>query len=328
MFDGTDLPATDRFDAWGELCARQLTATRLDRVGCAGAAREFNATLRAAQLGPVRLAELSYGSLRSRRTPRLIRAADPGTYQLALIRTGGQRFTGGSQEVCLGPGSLLFYDSAQPFTAHVPEDIHYSSLMVQFPRELLPLPQRRSIPPAGLPIPGDDPVAGLLRRFLEAIAAPEFAHAPDPLTGTDSVRLGGIVTDLTLALLARRLGREERALAAPRRDTLLLRVRGYIESHLDDYALTPAAIASAHHISVRYLHRLFESEETSVAAWIRARRLERCRRDLRAPELSHRPVGVIAARWGFPRPSDFSRAFRRAYGLSPREYRRLSGARS
>ncbi|NBM16646.1 helix-turn-helix domain-containing protein [Streptomyces sp. GC420] len=328
VFDGADISASERFSAWSETCARQLTATHLDRVGCAEATREFHATLRAAELGPIQLADLSYGSLRARRTPRLIRAHDPETYQLALVRTGRQHFTDGSRDVVVGPGSLLLYDSAQPFTAHVPEDIQYSSLVVGIPRKLLPLPEQRIRPLAGTPVHGNDPMARLLCRFLDGIAAPEFARGPDPLTGTDSVRLGGIVADLTLALLARRLGEDERLLAAPQRDTLLLRIRSYIERHLDDHALTPADIASAHHISLRYLHRLFEEQEMSVAAWIRARRLERCRRDLLAPELAAHPVGAIAARWGFPRPADFSRAFRRAYGVSPREYRRLPGAQS
>jgi AraC-like DNA-binding protein len=32
-------------------------------------------------------------------------------------------------------------------------------------------------------------------------------------------------------------------------------------------------------------------------------------------------VHTIAARWGIPRASDFTRAFRTAYGISPTEYR-------
>jgi AraC-like DNA-binding protein len=32
-------------------------------------------------------------------------------------------------------------------------------------------------------------------------------------------------------------------------------------------------------------------------------------------------VHVIAARWGILRASDFTRAFRSAYGMSPTEYR-------
>jgi AraC-like DNA-binding protein len=67
-----------------------------------------------------------------------------------------------------------------------------------------------------------------------------------------------------------------------------------------DPTLTPAMIAAAHHVSVRYLYRLFETEQSRVAAWIRQRRLERCPRDLLDPALRTQPVSAIAGRWGSP----------------------------
>ncbi len=39
--------------------------------------------------------------------------------------------------------------------------------------------------------------------------------------------------------------------------------------------LSPAAVAAAHHISLRSLHQLFHDEGLTVAGWIRQRRLER-----------------------------------------------------
>jgi AraC-like DNA-binding protein len=73
---------------------------------------------------------------------------------------------------------------------------------------------------------------------------------------------------------------------------------------------------------VRYLYRLFEAQGTTVAAWIRHRRLERCRADLTDPALRAAPVSAVAARWGLPDSAHFSRLFRRTYGLPPAEYRR------
>jgi AraC-like DNA-binding protein len=55
-------------------------------------------------------------------------------------------------------------------------------------------------------------------------------------------------------------------------------------------------------VSVRQLYKLFETQECTVAEWIRHRRMERCRRDLSDPALLHRPVGAIAAQWGLPTP--------------------------
>jgi AraC-like DNA-binding protein len=127
--------------------------------------------------------------------------------------------------------------------------------------------------------------------------------------------------------LAGRLDRPEEVPAAISQRALLLRVHAFIEGGLADHRLTPAAVARAHHVSLRSLYKLFEPERTSVAGLIRERRLERCRRDLLDPALAARPVSAIAACWGLTNPAHFSRAFRAAYGVSPVEYRRLGDAR-
>jgi AraC-like DNA-binding protein len=107
------------------------------------------------------------------------------------------------------------------------------------------------------------------------------------------------------------------------RRAMMARVQAYIDRHLGDPTLSPQSIADAHFISVRYLHRLFEAEEVTVAGWVRARRLERCRRDLLDPALRDRPVSAIAARWGIPNAAHFSRVFRDAYGVPPIELRAI-----
>jgi AraC-like DNA-binding protein len=107
-----------------------------------------------------------------------------------------------------------------------------------------------------------------------------------------------------------------------RRGALVRRIRAFIDSHLGDPELTPAAVAAAHHISLRYLHKLFEPEGHGVAGLIRQRRLERCRQDLLDPAQVDRPVAGIAARWGFSSAAHFSRVFREAYGLPPAAFRR------
>jgi AraC-like DNA-binding protein len=102
---------------------------------------------------------------------------------------------------------------------------------------------------------------------------------------------------------------------------LLLIIQNFIEQHLDDPDLDPAAIAAAHHISVRSLYRLFSSHQMTVAGWVRARRLDRCRQDLSDPRLRQRPVHVIGIRWGLSDSAHFSRVFKAAFGLTPNDYR-------
>ncbi|MBY8846536.1 helix-turn-helix domain-containing protein [Streptomyces sp. SP2-10] len=105
-------------------------------------------------------------------------------------------------------------------------------------------------------------------------------------------------------------------------DGLLQDIEAFIENHLADADLSPAWIAAAHHISVRYLHHLFQRDRRTVGAYVRRRRLERCRADLADPALVGRGVGQVGRRWGFRDPAVFSRAFKAAYGVTPGAYRR------
>jgi AraC-like DNA-binding protein len=130
------------------------------------------------------------------------------------------------------------------------------------------------------------------------------------------------VLDLLSVPLAARLGSDRRVSPDSRRRALLERIQGFTEQHLPDAGLPPGTVAGAHHVSLRYLHKLFEAEQATVAEWIRRRRLEHCRRDLLDPSQGHETILAIASRWGLPGPQHFSRLFRSAYGCSPSELRR------
>jgi AraC-like DNA-binding protein len=66
-----------------------------------------------------------------------------------------------------------------------------------------------------------------------------------------------------------------------------------------------SARSGSPHISLRYLHRLFEDADEGVAGLIRQRRLDHCRSDLLDPVLAGRPVAATAVRWEFSSPAHF-----------------------
>ncbi|WP_260860629.1 helix-turn-helix domain-containing protein [Mycobacterium tilburgii] len=80
-------------------------------------------------------------------------------------------------------------------------------------------------------------------------------------------------------------------------------------------------IAAANGMSVRYLQRLFEEDGDTVTGWIRARRIERCRRDLTDARYAHVSVSSVAARWGLTNAAHFSRLFKSVHGVPPTHYR-------
>lgn len=112
---------------------------------------------------------------------------------------------------------------------------------------------------------------------------------------------------------------------AAHRQQLLDDAKQFIERHLDDIELTPAKVARSQNVSTRTLHRLFEADGTTIGGWIRHRRLEHCRAELRvAPD--HLPVSAIASRWGLWDAAHFSKVFKAAYGVPPIRYRAAARA--
>jgi AraC-like DNA-binding protein len=166
--------------------------------------------------------------------------------------------------------------------------------------------------------PGYGPVAQVLMAVLGQLTARTAAPPP-----ADAVRLSTVVIELVGGVLA-----TGQAVPADPTDAFLLRIHEYVDRHLEDAELTPPRIAAAHHVSVRRLHQLFRGQGITVAGWIRARRLDACRRDLADPTLDGRPVHAIAARWGFADESHFGRVFRAAYGIPPAAWRRGVRSRS
>ena len=98
------------------------------------------------------------------------------------------------------------------------------------------------------------------------------------------------------------------------------RVRRAILRDIGSGQLKPATLAREAGLSRSSLYRLFENDG-GVARYIQRVRLALVHDALRDPVLAGRTISVIAKAHGFPEPTDFSRAFRAVYGLSPREAR-------
>jgi len=108
--------------------------------------------------------------------------------------------------------------------------------------------------------------------------------------------------------------------AARNKPELFDRVLRYIDSRLDDRELGAASIARDHGCSVRSLQALFAERGQTVTGQIRRRRLEGCREVLCSDGGADR-IGHVALRFGFDDAAHFSKLFKAAYGMSPRQYR-------
>lgn len=265
---------------------------------------------RAVQAGPVRVTDARVDPhdgdpCQVVRASRHVARDDSELYRVDLPAEGGIIAAQDGRETWVRPGSLAVTDLTRP-AAWVLDATRLRTLLV--PRRLLPLRVQQ--------------VAGLTARSFDAdlngvvdgISKAVVTHHGSDVAHT--TRLGSAIVDVLTVVLAAGLPEDEReAVVSPQR-ALLTRIHAFIEARLGDPALSPMMIAEAHHISPRYLYRLFEAEERSVGGWIRRRRLEQAHRDLLDPscQLS---AAAIGARWGFVSAAHFSRSFRAEFGRSP-----------
>jgi len=300
LIRNADRPAT--FTCYREALGRLAASVEIRRDDLTG----FRTRMTGVRLGDLIVFSRTAG--RHEVHPALVHRPDPGAYRLVYSLEGRAR------PAHAGPvaGTLTLSDTSAPFTRL--DDV----VMVTFPRALLPLPRPEIRPLLGTTLSGRSGIGALVGAFVT-----EMARNAGHYRTADGARLSAVFIDLLVSLLAHELETPDTAADEPdtRCRILRLRIQAYALGHLDDPDLSPASIAAAHHISVRSLHRLFQDHEETVAAWIRERRLERCRRDLADPRLADRPAHVIGRTWGFADPAHFSRAFRATHGVSPSAYR-------
>jgi AraC-like DNA-binding protein len=315
-FRAADQPVAARREYWQHVVTGALGRVELRVVGPLGERDR----LVVGEAGAVRVGTLhASGPGGADRASRHLSTSDPDLCKIDLVAEGSGVVAQAGREASLCRGDMTLVDLTRPAYWRMSAA---RIVAVVFPRTLLPLHPDDIGRLTAVRIPGDRGAGALVSSLADQLGA-----RVDDLTPADAARLGGAVLDVLGVALAARLGPDRAAPGDTRRRVLLHRVHAFIDQHLGDPELCPATIAAAHHISLRYLHKLFEAEQQTVAGWIRHRRLERCRRDLRDPALRERPVSAIAARWGIRSPAQFSRLFRAAYDLTPVAYRALDHGR-
>jgi len=302
-------------------------ATRLDYLQAAvrdsiapfdlqvDAGPDFSHQVLTGTIGELQVTSVSGPSLEAARSRRLIRESDQELFKIDVQARGQSVVLQDGREAVLRPGDFTLVDLSDPSKLASSHD--HEVIAVMFAPGLLPLSMDELTRLTALRFAGDNGVGGMVSSL-----GGHLRHHLDDYDSAARLGLAAALTDLLGVALAGRLDRHSTVPRDSRRRALLLRVRAFIDRRLDDPRLSPGEIAAAHFISVRQLHKLFEAEETTVAGWIRTRRLERFRHDLVDPAFQALSVGAIATRSGFIDAPHFTRAFRAAYGVPPAEYRR------
>lgn len=238
------------------------------------------------------------------------------TLLLSVVAHGTSRLQQNDTCSDIGKGDLILYSSTTPYRATFDNVGKYTYMI---PYRALAVPDHILHAQLARRLTGRDPLALVVSRYLKDLAA-NAVHLPEP----DRQALEQPTVDLIRALLTSTAGDEFRA-REPLHESLGTRMIEYAKMHISDPDLSIAKLSREHGISERYAYLILAKSGINLSDWVRKQRLTRAAEEL-SREGSRETISGLAHRWGFPDHANFTRAFRREYGMSPRDYRRNQGA--
>ncbi|PZU49323.1 MAG: AraC family transcriptional regulator [Sphingomonas sp.] len=239
----------------------------------------------------------------------------PGSYWLAIVLDGGATLIEGDERTPLADGEMVCGRSESGAFLSFSGDNR--SLLVHVPQGLSNLRLKTPISDKPRKISAAVGAGRIFSGMLRAMADTIGEISEDDARPIELAFPEFLITSLMDNAPPKALGG-----AAGMRAALLERIYQTIEIRLSDPDLNYQQVAAEHGISPRYLQKLFESTDDSFGHYVKLRRLERCRLDLRSPLHAQKSISEILFEWGFNDSATFSRAFREQYGISPREYRK------
>jgi AraC-like DNA-binding protein len=249
------------------------------------------------------------------RTPRHVRMASEPVVGVAFQARGRGKFAPLDQEQLVQGGDLMLVDLTAPSSFGGATGGGSRAFLVAHDQLGLPVDVVRKATPRLRASPLHD----LLLRHLQWMCA----SAPELSTDPGAAALGTATVELVRALIVSAAGGGAPSAAVPE-ETLASRVRAFVEQHLTEPDLTPEAIAATHSVSVRQLYKACAQAGLSLEQWIIGQRLEAARADLVSATGLRRSISATARACGFASPTHFTRRFRQAYGLTPREWQRMA----
>ena len=300
VFTTEHLPPAQRLDAWNAAFGT-LNEIRLAEPADAPPLRGEHWRLGGMVFGVNQVPDSRF-----LRSPRRARSDGLDHWVIRVLSQGRSLLRHPGFSASVGPGEPVLFAMNETWTTSWQEAAWVS---ITIPRDLHPqLSRGLSALPRG---PQRGVGAALLAELM--LALPRELKAAGE---ADLPALGEVIRAMIGACLLPRMPERADPLDASRKE----QVRRAIQAQIHSVRLTPERLAALVGVSRSALYRMFETEG-GVARYIQDLRLSFALDALRDQAQAHRCVADIAASFGFPDPSVFTRSFRRAYGVAPREMR-------
>ncbi len=301
-FDPSTVRPQDRFACWIDVVGRLYCHAN----GRRGDDDPFEPRLHRCTLGAVGVSDLHCNAMRYDRAHPDQRRDQRDDFLVSLMVHGHGQLDQQGRATLQGPGHIVLYDAAQPYTYDFPSA--YRILLLTIPRQamLSRLPDAGRLTAAS--VSTETPLGSLAASMIRGAAALSL-----PGGQTAAAKVGASLMDVVCTAIE--AGLSANYTSTDRQAALLKRAQDYIRTHLEDPMLDLGMIAKAVHVSPRTLSRAFACEGTTVNRWLWQARLAAGRAALLEGRAAQ--VAEVAARCGFTSSSHFSRQFKSAYGVLP-----------
>jgi AraC-like DNA-binding protein len=210
-------------------------------------------------------------------------------------------------------GDITFCDAGRPYTVQC--DAPVQMIVVKIPYELLATRFASMDEFVTLHVDGTRGSGAILASFVRSV----WVHCAE--LGNSEIDRGAVMISALLDLMA--LVQDSRAESSLMAGSATLHrdMRAYVENGLADPNLSVSSLADAFGVTSRHVHRIFADFGVTPSNYILESRLNLAAARLRDTK-GIASITRVAFDSGFSDSTTFSRAFRKRYGVSPRDYRR------
>ena len=302
------LAAEEQFLAWRQRVGHVVDAPPSKEQ----IARGFRGEIDLYAVGGLVFSDCSTESMRLERSVARVSTDTRRDYAFHLFVEGEIGHVTGMRKKRSAPASvrgIVAFDMNQPFLAERPK----SRLLTLFvPSAIVDEELGDGTAIHGRIVQQGSPLTGLVLDHLAAVAR-EIPRL-DPAAAAQALQTGAQLMVAAFRKESRPTGASRAAMQA----AVMGQVRRYVDANLHEGSLTPTSVVQALQLKRATIYRWFE-HEGGLGAYIRNRRLREAADEL--VRFPHLQVTEIAYGLGFQSASDFTRAFRRAFDISPLDMR-------